>query len=197
MNRHAVLSVLLFGGALALVSCTTGTTVVVTRTATTSPTVQLLPTHTPTLEISPTPRVIPSDAERFNVYCNCDERATPQDFVAVTWIWAAESEDLVQAFLDTATFSVTIDGVPLAEPGRFMGPVEPYDGGDYDLDGRADFYVRWLYGLGRLESGIHTVRLSLNFSQQLTDGFDLDPQDGVDDLFGPGLREFFVRITVS
>lgn len=196
MNRHAAISIFLPVWALVLVSCVRGTTVVVTPTLPPSPTVVLTPTHTPTAEIQATPMAIPPDARRFNIACNCPEDATTQDFVALTWIWVAESADLVQAFLDTATFAVTIDGVPLADVKRFMGPVEAYDQGDYDDDGRADFYARWLYGLGKLEPGIHTVRLSINFSEQLTDGFDLDPKDGMDDLFGPGIREFFVRITV-
>lgn len=195
-NLWLLLVSLLLG--LALASCAAPRRAVV---PTATPTVSLLATATatptaPAATPTPTPQPIPEDAVRVNVYCNCDVQVSTGDYVAITWFWAAASEELVQSFLDTVSYEVTINGQVISNPSQFMGAVEPFERGDYDGDGENDFSARWIFGLGALAPGTHTVELTLNFSTTITDGFDLN-NDGAQDQYGPGTDEYFARIVSS
>lgn len=193
---HArLLAVLFFALALAAISCSAPRRAVV---PTATPTVNLLATATatPTALPTPTPQPIPEDAVRVNIYCNCDVQVSTGDYVAITWFWAAKSEELVVSFLNSVSYEVTINGQLISNPSQFMGPVEPFDGGDYDQDGEDDFQARWIFGLDLLAPGTHTVDLTLNFSTTITDGFDLN-NDGAQDEYGPGTEEYFARVVAS
>lgn len=188
--------------ALLLAGCQAGPQVILPSP---TPTEALLPTATSTPEATPTPTPapIPADAMQVNLYCpegNCEVQVSTGDFVVVTWFWAAKTPELVQSFLNTVSYEVTVNGEAILDPTQYMGEVEEFEGedgdNDYDDDGENDFSAVWLYPIGPLAPGTHTFTLTLDFSTTITDGFDLN-NDGRTDEYGPETQVHTVRVVAS
>jgi hypothetical protein len=116
------------------------------------------------------------------------ERVRTNDNILLSIAWFADTEELIEEFLQNADFVVTLDGEPLPHANEFWN--EPASVGDFDFDGDEDYETSWLYPLGMLPPGRHTITWEMIFSEPTSDGLDMDG-DGEPDVYeydsGPDL----------
>lgn len=104
--------------------------------------------------------------------------------------WVAKTPELTNDFLDSIDISGRIDGFLVDDTSSFWSGVIETE--DIDGDGEKDYVVTWIYPIGVLLPGNHTVILNWEYDNSVISGFD-DP-----DLtyVGPS-REFKIAIHVS
>jgi len=102
--------------------------------------------------------------------------------VVVEWVWGVCDPTLLEQNIAALDFTVTIDGRVTAtdDMARYRTEVR-----EEELSGLHAWWQYYSYPLGSLESGSsHSFELERSFSQQVTDGCDLDA-DGNPDYYGP------------
>lgn len=91
--------------------------------------------------------------------------------------WLAKTHSQAQSFANLAGFTLTLDNHEYTGLSEYWESIMPFAGG-YGVD--------WNLPLALLTPGDHRIEYSLNLSEQITDGFDLD-KDGKLDQYGPGV----------
>ena len=115
-----------------------------------------------------------------------DVDVPPGTPIVVRWGWVADTDELVDLFLDTGTYFFKVDRKPIRNTGQYWGPILNH--GDFDGDGDDDWVALWEYPLGTLEDvgETHKVFSLYLLRREITDGFDLVDGDGLPDMFGAG-----------
>lgn len=107
--------------------------------------------------------------------------------------WVAATEEVVADFLAAISFTGTLDGEPLSGLNDCWGEIGPYEG--TAVSGEA-YISEWLYPLGVLDPGEHTVEILGTLLQPVTDGYDSN-NDGQLDQYSGEIFQFTVRIVVE
>jgi hypothetical protein len=91
------------------------------------------------------------------------EQHISPDRVTITGSWGAKTRGQIQAFLNSITWNVTIDGTPV-DVTPYVG--KPYRSGEY-------LWVTWAYPYGPLYSGEQvSATVEYVLSTPVTDGID-------------------------
>lgn len=137
------------------------------------------PTGGPLVAPTATQSPVPGSTARGNgvdVLAYCDDRSLgsppPGNLAAgstidVFWNWFAATRQQVMDHLDTATYTITLDGKTLSYR-EFQTPIRQENG---------QFIVYWYVPSEPLEAGQHRITYRVTWSEAITDGFDN---------FGPG-----------
>lgn len=107
--------------------------------------------------------------------------------------WATDTPEQIADFLGSVELVVTLDGQPLQNTGDYWSEAE--EAGDADEDGDTDYRTLWLYPVGVLSPGTHTVESEMRLQRPVTDGGDSDG-DGVADEYS-GTFNFSLQIVVG
>jgi hypothetical protein len=103
------------------------------------------------------------------------------------------SIEQVGDFLAAVDMSGTLDGQPLPDLNGYWGGIEPYEGG---TGGQGEDYIsQWLYPLGVLSPGTHTVEIRGTLARPVTDGYDMN-KDGQLDEYSGEIWRFSLRMEV-
>ena len=114
--------------------------------------------------------------------------------VQLTIGWVALTEEQVADFLAAISLTGTLDGEPLSDLNDYWGEIGLYEGGAV---GSVEAYIsEWLYPLGVLSSGEHTVEIRGTLEQSVTDGYDSN-NDGQPDQYSGEVWQFTVQIVVE
>jgi len=176
----------LVGGLVVFVICVVSGGVMLTQAGNLPMISGLLATDTPipSPTAMPTLTPIPKPAKEVFVYCG-DLGDSPvyvesNQPVILYWTWGTTSVEYRQDYIDAATFALQLDGK------------------SQDLSGASQtryvceetsFCVKWRLSPLLLGTGSHIVVLTVTLSKEITDGFDLDQNPGVD-MYGPGETTF-------
>jgi hypothetical protein len=83
--------------------------------------------------------------------------------ILLTLGWAATSDENVRDFLDAIHMSITLDGVQVDLANNYWGAVLAGNGGNSTS--------HWLYPLGVLDPGVHTIQVTGTLIQPVSDGY--------------------------
>jgi len=155
-----------------------------------TPTIQATQTSFPTR--TPLPIIIPTEPltiqTTFVSLLDGYVRVAANEHILLSIAWIVDTPDLVDEFLQNATFVVRLNGDPLPYTDDYWSGAMSV--GDYDRDGDEDFETGWGYPLGALPPGTHRIEWEMIFSTPTTDGLDMD-DDGEPDVYehdsGPDL----------
>jgi hypothetical protein len=113
-----------------------------------------------------------------DLYVNCDlpprqSLRAPTNLAAgstaeVWWYWYARTEDQIQAHLNTAQYTITINDQPVRRPLDYAQNVRQSGG---------DLVVDFFYPTGELAAGTYKIEYRVTWSEQIFDGYNF---------FGPG-----------
>ncbi len=135
------------------------------------------PTSAPTRTSKPTPLPVP--AVEVSAYCgyfgNSPTYLNAGQPVILYWRWGAASDNYRQDYIDSASFTLRLDGrfLDLSQATQSLGSCET-----------GEFCVTWKLPAMPLAKGRHEVLITVTLSREITDGFDLD-QNGKLDTYGP------------
>jgi hypothetical protein len=124
-----------------------------------------------------------------------EERIPAGAPVQLTVGWAADTEEQVRDFLAAVDMTGTLDGQPLPDLNGYWGEIEPREGGNYGSQGE-DYLSQWLYPLGVLSAGTHTVEVQGTLERPVTDGIDSD-NDGQLDEYSGEIWQFTLHLVVE
>jgi hypothetical protein len=151
---------------------------------------------TPTLAEEPAaePTENPVEPVTIRLVRSGDERIPAGVPVQLTVGWVAVTEEQVADFLAAISLTGTLDGEPLSGLNDYWGEIGPYEGG---AAVSGELHVsEWLYPLGVLDPGEHTVEILGTLQQSVTDGYDSN-NDGQPDQYSGEVFHFTVRIVVE
>jgi predicted amidohydrolase YtcJ len=113
--------------------------------------------------------------------------------VQLTIGWVADTEEQVADFLAAVSMTGTLDGLPLPDLNGYWGEIESFESNYGDHEG---FLSNWLYPLGVLNPGTHTVEVLGSLDQPVTDGYDAN-DDGQPDEYSGEVWNFTLHIEVE
>ena len=122
-----------------------------------------------------------------------EERIPAGTPIQLTIDWLADTEEQVTDFLAAIDVTGKLDGQPLPDLNGYWGEIKLYEGVAGGQSG--DYLSQWLYPLGVLSPGMHTVEVWLTLDRPVTDGFDTNNDSRLDEYVGEFLR-FFLNIEV-
>jgi hypothetical protein len=122
-----------------------------------------------------------------------EERIPAGTPIQLSVAWMADTEEQVVDFLAAVDMTGTLDGKSLPNLNSYWGEIKPYEGG---AGGQGkDYLSQWLYLLGVLSPGTHTVEVWLTLDRPVTDGYDSN-KDGQPDEYSGEIWRFSFRIEV-
>ena len=135
--------------------------------------VAVQPTATPTLSPTPTQAVWPEVTPAvIKPYCSVEDQSPvmiqANQPVTLAWSWGATTAELVQDHIDAANYTIRFEDQPVNANRR--SPIEHVGDGDY-------YRVTWYADLGMLLPGEYFSGRGLEWSQQISDGWNT---------YGPG-----------
>lgn len=110
--------------------------------------------------------------------------------------WGTCNRGLAQAAISNAEFTLTVNGEPVDIKPTATKPFTGVEMIDFNWDegcipkahGEKGWWVFWTYDTVDLSApGTYEVHLEFDFSDEMTDGGDVNPVDGEPDTYGPGL----------
>lgn len=123
-----------------------------------------------------------------------DERIPVGTPVQLTIGWVASTEEQVADFLRAVSLTGTLDGQPLTDLNDYWEMIEPYEG---EVSGLSEAYIStWLYPLGLLSPGTHTVEILGTLEQPVTDGYDAN-NDGQPEEYSGEIFQYTLSIIVE
>jgi hypothetical protein len=141
------------------------------------------PTYTPT--VTPRPTATDRLPKEIYAYCSISQEGSPVyvdagQRVILHWAWRTASIEYRQDYIDAASFRLQLDGrdLDLSAVTHDLFPCV-----------NESFCVDWRLRPLLLEAGSHEVVFTVTLSKEITDGFDLDGNPGLD-LYGPGEAPF-------
>jgi hypothetical protein len=100
--------------------------------------------------------------------------------------WGATTESYMADFLDAISMEAIIDdGQPIPLSNAYWGPIEENNG---------SYLSRWIFHMGILEPGEHTIEIVWTLISTVTDGYDLDEDGQLDEYDGEFRR---MRLTIE
>ncbi|MCO6443910.1 MAG: SH3 domain-containing protein [Anaerolineae bacterium] len=115
-----------------------------------------------------------------DLYVNCDNPPrgllrAPSNLAAgstaeIYWYWYARTEEQIQQHMNTAQYTISINGQEIRKPLEYAKPVRR-QGTDYVVD--------FFYPTGELDAGTYAIDFHVTWSEQIYDGYNY---------FGPGTR---------
>ncbi|MBN1217645.1 MAG: FHA domain-containing protein [Anaerolineae bacterium] len=146
----------------------------------------LTPTPSPTIPSIQVPGVpamaareqpLPADViNKVDPFCNQQVAVMADEPVLITWqrrLAAAEDQiDYLAEWLDAVYYDLTLDGRPVGAFSYQQNPGPVLD---------------WWANVGLLSPGKHYLRIEWYTNRPVSNGLDVEPADGVMDVFGPGL----------
>jgi hypothetical protein len=124
---------------------------------------------------------------------NGEERIPAGTPIQLTIDWLADTEEQVTDFMAAIDVTGKLDGQPLPDLNGYWGEIKLYEDAAGGQSG--DYLSQWLYPLGVLSPGTHTVEIWLTLDRPVTDGFDLNNDGRLDEYVGEICR-FFLSIEV-
>ncbi len=118
---------------------------------------------------------------------DAQERLPAGTPIQLTIGWLTDTQAQVADYLDAINVTGTLDGQPLPDLNGYWGRIEPYTSGGY--------VSQWLYPLGVLSPGTHTVEIRGTLSRPVTDGYDTN-KDGQLDQYSGEVWRFTILIEV-
>ncbi|MCJ7433431.1 MAG: hypothetical protein MUO77_08095, partial [Anaerolineales bacterium] len=121
-----------------------------------------------------------------------EERIPAGTPVQLTIGWVTDTEEQVGDFLAAINVTGTVDGQPLPDLNGYCGEIGPYKSMS---GGQGNYISQWLYSLGVLSPGTHTVEVRGTLNRPVTDGYDSN-HDGQLDKYSGEIWRFSLRIEV-
>jgi len=121
-----------------------------------------------------------------------EERIPAGAPVQLTSGWVTDTEEQLVDFLVAINVTGTLDGQPLPDLNGYWGKIVPYEG---VAGGQGNYISQWLYPLGVLSPGTHTVEIRGTLNRPVTDGYDSN-KDGLLDEYSGEIWRFTIRIEV-
>jgi len=110
---------------------------------------------------------------------NGEERIPALTPIRVTMRFSTNTEEQGNDFLAAVNVTGKLDGQPLLDLNNYWGEVEPYEGGT-----AGNYSTQWLYPLGVLSTGTHTLKIQVELNTPITDGYDADQDGQLDEYSG-------------
>ncbi len=95
----------------------------------------------------------------------------------------ADTLEQVADWLASVDLTVTLDEISLPNTADYWGEIEKVE--DLDEDGDAEYVSRWVYPVGTLSPGTHSVETEYRLQWPVTDGFDSDGDSSPDEFYEP------------
>ena len=120
------------------------------------------------------------EVEIVNLYGSEEVQVTAFQSFVIYIGWIADSEKLVDDYLQSIDIQVYVDGRRVTNTVGMWGEIEQYV--DIDNDGDVDYLANWVCLLGELSPGTYIITANVVYGFSITDGLDSDG-DGVEDQF--------------